>query len=324
MTYESQARKLLEKADVEINGSNPWDIQVHNPRMFQRAFSQGTLGLGESYMDGDWDCKKLDEFFYKVLKTDIEKELKWNFPLVLDILRAKFFNLQNKSHAFEIGEHHYDIGNDLYEAMLDKRLTYTCAYWDWGAKNLDKAQEDKLELTCRKIGLDKEKEQKVLDIGGGWGSFAKYAAEKYKVKVLGITVSKEQLELGKELTHEIPDIEIRLQDYRELYEREKFDHIVSLGMFEHVGVKNYKKYFKIVRKHLKDDGLFLLHTIGNNESQNSTDPWILKYIFPNSMLPSQKQIAESVEGIFIEEDSHNLSTNYDKTLMSWYNNIHNS
>src|SRR3989344_1760439 len=322
MTYETQARKILEKADVEINGKNPWDIQVHNPILFQRVFSQGTLGLGESYMHGDWDCKKLDGFFYRVLKTDLEKEIKWNFPILLTVLKAKVFNLQSKSRAFQIGEEHYDAGNDLYEAMLDKRMTYTCAYWDWGAESLDKAQEHKLELTCRKIGL--KQGQKVLDIGGGWGSFAKYAAEKYKAKVLGITVSKEQVELGKELTHEIPDIEIRLQDYRKLDEREKFDQIVSLGMFEHVGVKNYRTYMEKVSNLLKDEGLFLLHTIGNNESQSSTDPWISKYIFPNSMLPSQKQIAESVEGIFIEEDSHNLSTNYDKTLMSWYNNIHNS
>ena len=324
MTYENQARKILEKADVEINGKNPWDMQVHNPRMFQRVFSQGTLGLGESYMDGDWDCKKLDEFFYKVLRKDLEKELKWNFSTLLTVLKAKVFNLQNRSHAFEIGEKHYDTGNDLYEAMLDKRLTYTCAYWDLGAKTLDEAQEDKLELTCRKIGLNKEKEENVLDIGGGWGSFAKYAAQNYGTRVKAITVSKEQVELGKELTNGISNVEIRLQDYRDLGKNEMFDHIVSLGMFEHVGVKNYKEYFKVVRNHLKDGGLFLLHTIGNNESQSSTDPWISKYIFPNSVLPSQKQIAESVEGIFIEEDSHNLSTNYDKTLMTWYNNIHNS
>ncbi|MEK6890869.1 MAG: cyclopropane fatty acyl phospholipid synthase [Nanoarchaeota archaeon] len=316
--FESQAQSLLNKAGIKINGKNSWDIKVNNSRIYQRVFSQGTLGLGESYMDGDWDCKQLDVFFYKVLSSKLDRDLKITLPLIINILKAKLINLQSKSRAFEIGEKHYDAGNDLYSLMLDKRLTYTCGYWEWGAKNLDKAQEDKLELTCRKLNL--KPGQKILDIGCGWGSFAKYAAEKYKVKVIGITVSKEQVKLAKEICKGL-DVEIRLQDYRNLDKNEKFDHIVSLGMFEHVGVKNYKEYMKVANKHLKDEGLFLLHTIGGDISSNSTDPWIEKYIFPNSMLPSIKQIAESIEGLFVMEDWHNMSANYDKTLMSWYKNI---
>ena len=317
MSYELQAKEILDKAGIKVNGKNPWDIQINNQKLYQRVFSQGTLGLGESYMNGEWDCKKLDEFFYRVLRSKLEKGLKITIPLVLNFLKAKIINLQSKSRAFQIGEEHYDVGNDLYSLMLDKRLTYTCAYWDWNAKTLDKAQEDKLELTCRKLGL--KPGQKILDIGCGWGSFAKYAAEKYKVKVVGITVSKEQVELAKKLCKGL-DVDIRLQDYRDLG-NEMFDHIVSLGMFEHVGVKNYKEYFKVVNKHLKDNGLFLLHTIGNNKSTYTSDPWIAKYIFTNSMLPSVKQISTATEGLFIMEDWHNLSTNYDKTLMEWYHNF---
>ena len=317
MSYELQAKEILDKAGIKVNGKNPWDIQINNQKLYQRVFSQGTLGLGESYMNGEWDCKKLDEFFYRVLRSKLEKGLKITIPLVLNFLKAKIINLQSKSRAFQIVEEHYDVGNDLYSLMLDKRLTYTCAYWDWNAKTLDKAQEDKLELTCRKLGL--KPGQKILDIGCGWGSFAKYAAEKYKVKVVGITVSKEQVELAKKLCKGL-DVDIRLQDYRDLG-NEMFDHIVSLGMFEHVGVKNYKEYFKVVNKHLKDNGLFLLHTIGNNKSTYTSDPWIAKYIFTNSMLPSVKQISTATEGLFIMEDWHNLSTNYDKTLMAWYKNV---
>ncbi len=324
MSFEKQSRNILEKAGIEINGSKPWDIQVNNKRIYQKVFSKGSLGLGESYMDGDWDCKSVDQFFYKILSTNLDKHFEYSIPSLINIAKAKIMNLQKPTRATQIGKHHYDIGNDLYQAMLDQRMTYTCAYWDWGANNLDIAQEDKLELTCLKINLNERKGDRVLDIGGGWGSFARFASENHGAIVKAITVSEEQVTLGKKLTKEYPDIEIAFQDYRDLDNNDKFDHIVSLGMFEHVGVKNYKTYFKKVSDLLNEDGLFLLHTIGSNESHSTIDPWISKYIFPNSMLPSQKQIAEASEGIFIEEDSHNLSTNYDKTLMAWHENISNS
>ncbi|MEM3113044.1 MAG: cyclopropane fatty acyl phospholipid synthase [Candidatus Pacearchaeota archaeon] len=323
MSFEKKAGQILEKAGIEINGPSKWDIQVYNKEVYQRVLSQGSLGLGESYMEGHWECEALDEFFYKILKAELDKYFRFNIPVMFNIFKAKLINLQKPSRARQIGQHHYDIGNDLYQAMLDKRMTYTCAYWDWNARNLDEAQEHKLELTCRKIGLNPGKEEKVLDIGGGWGSFAKYAAQHYGTRVKAITVSEEQVKLGKELTKDYPEIEIKFEDYREIDEKEKFDHIVSLGMFEHVGLKNYRTYMEKVASSLKEEGLFLLHTIGSNISTNAIDPWLSRYIFPNSMLPSQRQIAESVEGIFIEEDSHNLSTNYDKTLMAWYYNIHN-
>ena len=308
------AIKLLKNADIKVNGNRPWDIKVHKEEFYKRFLSQGSLGLGESYMDGWWDCKKLDEFFNKIFSAKIDKKV-IPLSLKLHIAKSKIFNLQSKSRAFQIGKHHYDKGNDLYKAMLDKRLTYTCGYWK-KTKTLDQAQEAKLDLVCKKLNL--KPGQKILDIGCGWGSFAKYAAEKYKVKVVGITVSKEQIALSKKLCKGLP-IEIRFQDYRKV--NEKFDHIVSLGMFEHVGVKNYRKYMEVVHKCLKDDGLFLLHTIGGNESRITGDPWLLKYIFPNSMLPSIKQIGESIEGLFVMEDWHNFGADYDKTLMAWLANF---
>jgi cyclopropane-fatty-acyl-phospholipid synthase len=223
--------------------------------------------------------------------------------------------MQSVRKAFEVGEKHYDIGNDLYSRMLDKRMVYTCGYWK-EAQNLDQAQEAKLDLVCRKIGL--KPGQKVLDIGCGWGSFAKFAAEKYNAKVVGVTISKEQAEFASKLCNGL-DVEIRIQDYRSV--NEQFDHIVSLGMFEHVGYKNYKTFMRTAHKCLKDGGLFLLHTIGGNESVVSTDPWVHKYIFPNGMLPSIKQIGESIENLFVMEDWHNFGTYYDKTLQAWYENF---
>lgn len=310
--------KTLALADIKLNGSRPWDIQVHNEGFYTRIARQASLGLGESYMDGWWDVEALDQFFYKIMNARLEDHIKISWPAAFSLLKAQLFNLQARSRAFEIGQRHYDIGNDLYRAMLDKRLTYTCGYWR-EATTLDEAQEAKLDLVCRKIGL--QPGQRVLDIGCGWGSFAKFAAEKYGAQVVGVTVSKEQVELAQKLCAGLP-VEIRLQDYRDV--NEQFDHIVSLGMFEHVGVKNYHTYIKVAARCLKDDGFFLLHTIGTNQSGHSGDPWVEKYIFPNSMLPSIAQIGAAIEKKFVMEDWHNFGAYYDTTLLTWFDNFNSA
>jgi cyclopropane-fatty-acyl-phospholipid synthase len=311
-------KKIASLAKIEINGQNPWDIQIHNEKFYSRVLSGGSLAFGESYMDGWWDCDKLDEFITKIKKADIENHLRINLPMIFTFLKARIINLQSHSRAFQIGEKHYDNGNILYKAMLDKRLTYTCGYWK-KAKNLDSAQEAKLDLVCKKLGLKKGDE--VLDIGCGWGSFLKYAVEKYGIKGVGVTVSREQVKLAKKLCKGL-DIKIKFQDYRQIHK--KFDYIISLGMIEHVGVKNYKKYMKVVYNNLKPNGLFLLQTIGSNKSVKNGEPWTSKYIFPNSMLPSLKQIGAAIENIFVMEDWHNFSIDYDKTLMAWYKNFENN
>lgn len=309
--------EILAMADIHIGGERPWDIQVHNKDFFHRVLTHGSLGFGESYMDGWWDCQEIDVLLNKIFQADLASKVNPT-SLAFESLKARIFNLQNKSRAYNIGEKHYDIGNDLYTAMLDKRLVYTCGYWK-NATNLDDAQEYKLDLVCKKIGL--KSGQTVLDIGCGWGSFAKFATERYGAKIVGITVSQEQVKLGMKHCSGLP-VEIRLQDYRDV--NEKFDHIISLGMFEHVGYKNYRAYMEVARRCLKDDGRFLLHTIGGNKSVHATDPWIDKYIFPDSMLPSVQQIAKASEGLFVMEDWHNFGVDYDKTLMSWYHNFENA
>jgi len=314
-TDKEVAKKLLDAAGITINGSHDYDIQVHNEGLYARVFRHGSLGLGESYMDGWWDCKNLDQFFYKVLSIDLEKQLMGNWDVVARGALNYILNAGRKSAAFKVGERHYDIGNDLYRAMLDKRMVYTSAYWK-DAKNLDAAQEAKLDLVCKKIGL--KKGQKVLDIGSGWGSFIKFAAEKYGANTLGLTVSVEQKKLADNLCQGLT-AETRLQDYRDI--DEKFDHVVSLGMFEHVGYKNYRKYMEVVHKVLNDDGLFLLHTIGGNVSTHGADPWLGKYIFPGGMIPSIKQIGKSIEDLFVMEDWHNFGPYYDLTLMEWNKNF---
>ncbi len=306
---------LLAGTGIAINGSNAYDPQIHNEDFYSRVLRQKSLGLGESYMDGWWDCEKLDQFFHKILIADLDRRIRHDWNLAFRFVLNFIMNAGRKSNAFEIGEKHYDIGNDLYRAMLDERLTYTCGYWA-DAENLNKAQEAKLDLVCRKIGL--KRGQKILDIGSGWGSFIGYAAEKYGANAVGVTVSKEQKALADALYKNL-SVETRLEDYRDI--SEKFNHVVSLGMFEHVGYKNYRTFMKIVYNALEDDGLFLLHTIGGNYSARGSDPFLEKYIFPNSMLPSMKQISKSIEGLFVMEDWHNFGADYDKTLMAWHQNF---
>jgi len=266
-------------------------------------------------MDGWWDSDALDETICRLLSNNIDSAVKWNPFTFFRLLKAITLNEQNQKRAFDVGKKHYDVGNDLYEFMLDKRMTYTCGYWK-NAKTLDEAQEAKLDLVCKKLGL--KKGDRVLDIGCGWGSFLQFATLKYGIEGVGLTISKEQAKLAKERLRDLP-VEIRLQDYRDV--KDKFDHVVSLGMFEHVGYKNYRKYMMVVSNVLKDDGLFLLHTIGSNKTVFTSNPWINKYIFPNGMLPSHSQISKAVEGLFVIEDWHNFGADYDRTLMVWFDNF---
>ena len=311
---QRRVEALLQEADVTPGGDRPQDIDILDPRFHARVLAEGSLGLGESYMDGWWEAHSLDAFLTHLLRARLDERIHGGGE-VWDALKARFLNLQTGQGSYEVGQRHYDLGNDLYRAMLGKRLVYSCGYWH-KAGNLDDAQEAKLELICRK--LDLRPGMRVLDIGCGWGEALKYAAERYGVQGVGITISQEQATFARKLCAGLP-VEIRLQDYREL--DEPFDAILSVGMFEHVGVKNYRSYFETARRCLGDSGLFLLHSIGTNISRDRTDRWIGKYIFPNSMLPSAAQITLAMEGLFVLEDWHNFGTYYDRTLQAWRNNV---
>ena len=320
MTQDAYTQKiagLLKHANIEINGSNAWDIQVHNPDLFKRVIGQGSLGLGEAYMDGWWDVEQLDEFFYRVLAARLQSKVT-TLRDKLFYVYAHLVNRQTGKKAFEVGEQHYDVGNDLYERMLDKRMMYSCGYWQ-DAKNLDEAQEHKLELICRKLKL--EPGMRVLDIGCGWGGAARYMAEKYDVEVVGVSVSKEQIALANELSEGL-SVRYEFADYRDL--DEEFDRIYSIGMFEHVGYKNYETFFQVASRCLKDGGLFVLHSIGFQYTSEKVDPWIERYIFPNSILPSAELIGKHSGPYFKLEDWHNFGPDYTKTLMAWDENARNA
>lgn len=312
--YRQRVQQLIQPADVLLDGARPWDMRVHDPHLCSRLLAQGSLGLGESYMDGWWDADSLDGLLYRLLQARIDEQVH-GLADAVDAVKAWLLNQQDRRHSAEVGERHYDLGNDLYAAMLGRRLVYSCGYWRH-ADTLDDAQDAKLDLVCSKLGLLPG--MRVLDIGCGWGEALKYAAERYGVSGVGVTISQEQAAYARALCAGLP-IEIRLQDYREVDER--FDRGFSIGIFEHVGDKNYRTFFNVARRTLSDDGLFLLHCIGGNSSRHRTDPWIARHIFPNSMLPSAAQIARACEGLFVIEDWHGFGCDYDRTLQAWRSNV---
>ena len=310
---------LLDTAGIHPGGGGTVDPLIHDERFFARVLSQGSLGLGESYMDGWWDVPSLDGMIVELLRARLDQRVP-GWASRLDDLRAWFLNLQTARRAHEVGKRHYDIGNDLFHQMLGRRMVYSCGYWR-EAGDLDAAQEAKLDLVCRKLGF--RPGMRVLDIGCGWGEALAFAARRYGVSGVGVTISREQADYARQLCAGLP-VEIRSQDYRELHER--FDRVFSIGMFEHVGMRNYRSYFEVARRCLADEpatggGLFLLHSICSNQSLRHTDPWIGRYIFPNSMLPSAAQIAGALEGQFVIEDWHGFGADYDLTLRAWRDNI---
>ncbi|MDR3511796.1 MAG: cyclopropane fatty acyl phospholipid synthase [Caulobacteraceae bacterium] len=315
MSAESLIRGLLEKAGIAVDGSKPWDIQVHDRRLFDRVLAQGSLGLGEAYMDGWWDCEQLDGFFHRVVDAHLDSGLSTPPAKAWMALQAWLLNRQSRARAWRVAQVHYDLDVDVFQATFDRRLTGSCGYWR-DARNLDDAQEAKLDLICRKLKL--EAGQRVLDIGCGWGAFIGYATKQYGVSGVGITVSQVQALYARGRYAGLP-ADFQVMDYRAF--EGQVDHIASMGMFEHVGSKNYRTYFQTARRALRPGGLFVLHTIWTNERSATIDPWLDRYIFPNGVLPTVGQVGAAVEGLFVIEDVENFGADYDLTLMAWYDNF---
>lgn len=308
--------ELLSRANVTIDGRAPWDIRIRDPRAY-RAMLSGTLGFGESYMDGMWDCDALDQLAARLFAAKLDQDPP-TLPVLGRVLMARLANMQSPRRAFQVGEAHYDAGNDLFAKMLDENLVYTCGYWK-NADDLGAAQIAKMDLVCRKLGL--EPGMRVLDIGCGFGAFMKYASETYGVTCVGYSVSVEQTAIAKERCKDLP-VTLVLDDYRAIpAAAQTFDRVVSIGMLEAVGYRNFRTFFEVIDKVLAPDGLALVHTIGHNVSTKRGDPWSDKYIFPNGMLPSIAQLGAAMEGLFVMEDWHNFGPDYEKTLLAWHRNF---
>ncbi len=310
--------KKLRTVGIEIDGKNPWDIKINDQRFYARVFSQGSLGLGEAYMMGWWDAERPDLFIEKVLRGGHYAN-SYSWPSKLLNIKGKVFNRQTRSRSKEVAEQHYNLDTKFFETFLDPYNQYTCAYFS-ETDELNEAQEKKLDLICRKLQL--KEGDTVLDIGCGWGGFAKYAAEKYGCKVVGITISEEQAKSARAFTQNLERgaVDIRVQDYRDL-KGGKFDKISAVGVMEHIGHKNYRQFMETAQRMLKDDGLFFVDTLGQDFSGTAGNPWSDKYIFPNGMAPSLQQITGASAGLLVLEDMQNLGIDYYKTLRKWDENF---
>ena len=306
---------LLEGTGVRLGGDRPWDIRVNRDRLYRRAL-RGSLGIGEAYIDGDWDCDALDELFRRVLSVNTQKKPLIRASRAWRSLQSRLMNLQTPSRSRAVAEEHYDIDHRMYALFLGPWNQYTCCFFD-GTDDLDQAEVIKLEMLCDKLEL--RPGMRLLDIGCGWGGFAKYAASTRGCEVTGISLSEEQIRYATDYTRGLP-VTIRKLDYRDLPDSglAPFDRISIVGMIEHVGYKNYAGLHEIVHQMLKPDGLFLLHTIGNCEHSSVVDPWIEKYIFRNSMAPAMSHLADAAEGRFVIEDWENYGHYYVPTLQAWY------
>jgi cyclopropane-fatty-acyl-phospholipid synthase len=302
----------LAAADVRIDGPRAWDIRVHDDRFFQRVLASGDLGLGESYMDGDWSCERLDQMATRLFEAGVHETPDRTVDL-FNRLIARVFSRQTRPRVLREVAAHYNLGNDLFEAMLDTRyMAYTCAYWRSGASTLEEAQEAKLDLVCRKLTL--EPGVRVLDIGCGWGGFATFAAERYGAIVTGITLSQEQASLASQRTRGL-SVEFRVQDYRDV--SAQYDRVVSIGCLEHVGHRNHRRFFDVVRSCLTDEGYALVHAIGVCRTQYRVGRFMDRYVFPLVNLPSLSQIGRAIDGLFVLDDVHNIGTDYDRTAIEW-------
>ncbi|OGO92561.1 MAG: cyclopropane-fatty-acyl-phospholipid synthase [Coxiella sp. RIFCSPHIGHO2_12_FULL_44_14] len=319
--YRHKLEQLLSPAEIQVNGPAPWDIQIHNPRTYQRILKNPSLGAGESYTEGWWDCQALDELFFRITRHLPPTSIYRTFDVMKSVLRHFLINEQSRYRSQQVTEQHYDLDNMLYRYMLGESMAYTCAYWR-RADTLDKAQYDKYDLICQKLEL--KPGETVLELGCGFGGFARFAATHYQATVTAINISREQMKYASDICQGLP-IRLLVADYRDTatYNPKKirFDKIVSIGLCEHIGSRNYRSFLNLVRSNLKETGLFLLHTIGKTYSIPFADPWIRKYIFPNGLLPSIAQLAKAMEGLFVLEDLHNFGHDYDKTLLAWYANV---
>ena len=313
----NSTRYIIGKPERE----NPITIKLLDKKLHYKLLLFSDLYFGEAYTDGSIVIENgtLTDFLDLAMKNIRRSETNI-FNEIINNIRGTYrfltnFNLISKSKNNVA--HHYDISEKLYDLFLDSKKQYSCGYFKNDNDSLETAQNNKIEHIIKKLNL--KSNQKILDIGSGWGTLAIEIAQKTQCEVLGITLSKNQLEYSNNKAKELNlenQVQFKLLDYREL--DEKFDRIVSVGMFEHVGRKFYKKYFNKISKLLNKDGIALIHTIGSVNPPRDPHPWITKYIFPGGYSPSLSEVATPIEksGLIIA-DLEVLRMHYSHTLRHW-------
>jgi cyclopropane-fatty-acyl-phospholipid synthase len=296
-------------------------IRLTDKKLYRTLFLNPELRAGEAYMDGTLICegggiRDLLEVFAH--NRDGLRKHPWQKILKGWLKKIRRYHQRNRAVASRKNvQHHYDLSNEFYRLFLDEDLQYSCAYWPSLDITLEEAQRAKKAHIAAKLNL--KPGQRVLDIGCGWGGMAIYLAQNYGVNVVGVTLSDEQHALGRARVKALglsDKVDIRLQDYRDV--PEKFDAIVSVGMFEHVGIAHYLEYFSKIHDALKDDGCALVHSIGRKGGPGTTGAWIRKYIFPGGYSPALSETFAEIEkaGLWVT-DCEILRLHYAETLLEW-------
>lgn len=310
MKAEQFTKKVMSRAGISLNGNLPWDIQVHDDRFFDCVYQSASEGLGNSYVQGYWDSDDPSETLGRFIAVGARRSVKGAVAHNMLITR------EEQIRSLEVVDSHYEAKNGLYTNMLDPYMQYSCALWHDETQSLAEAQINKMLLIGQK--LDLQPGDHVLDIGCGWGGLPKFLAENFGCRVTGINLAQHHIDFAQQnMSHK--NVKVIKLDYRDI--QDKYDKIYCIGVSEHFGLHNYKQFMHIVHNHMKPNGIFLLHTIGENVTRPQADPWITKNIFPNGYIPSLSLVSQCAEGIFVTEDVHNFNTSYDKTLLAWDKNF---
>ena len=297
------------------SGEPSVNVRIQNPGILQKAIKSPSLVFGEAYMNGDIELDSpLEDVitFAELNPISFRMGRQWG--------RLRGLNKNKKSKQAQYIAHHYDIGNDFYKLWLDATMNYSCAYFKSPEDSLETAQRQKTELILRKLQL--KPGMSLLDIGSGWGYLLVTAAKQYKVKGLGVSLSHEQVQFAQALAkREGVDklVTFRYLNYQDIPPQKKFDRVVSVGFFEHVGRDNLANYFTAVDRHLVSNGISVLHTI-THQDESPSDPWIDKYIFPGGYIPSVRETTNLIaKHGFCQYDYENLGQHYGMTIERWLN-----
>lgn len=320
-SVERRVRAEFERAGITIGGHAAHDLRVLDPSFFRRIAMNPAYELGQTYVDGLWECDAIDRMMTKLLAAGVGQSFEHGRQFFVRSLVAKAHNLQSRLRAKIVIDRHYDLGDELFAAMLDESMAYTCAIFETPETSLADAQQAKMRVLCNKLELASG--ETFLDIGCGWGGLLDHAARVNGARVTGITISKNQHATATERVRHHPGASVRLMDYRDLPKQgERYAKVAAVEMIEAVGPKNYETFFRSVHDVMEPGGRFVLQCFISHRSVYVCNEWFDRHIFPNGVSPSLAFLSRASESTFgapsVIED---IGLHYDPTLMAWNDNF---